>query len=202
MNPRRNHTTGGYTLIEVVLALGLSLFTLSLLYAIYVRETQAQQVRENMLDAQQRARVVVDVMSRELLGAGYDPAGLNHDANPANDFWGVSLGATGLQLLADFNGNGLLNDANESIAFSLDSSSHILRRNTGGGNQPFAEDIESFQVRLLDQGGSQTVVPTEVRAVELTVTARTAKPDPLYAHNGGFRTVTLQERVTPRNLIQ
>lgn len=195
-----NQRAGGYTLVEVILALGLSLFTLSLLFSIYVRELQSQQVREDILDAQQRARVVMDLISRELLMAGYDPAGLNQDTNPSNDFWGVSLVSNGLQIQSDINGNGLLNDSHETILFSHDSSTKTLRRNTGGGNQPFAEDIETFQVRLLDQGGTQTMLPVEVRAVELVVTARTNKPDLRYPQNSGFRTVTLQAQVAPRNL--
>ncbi|MGD9853214.1 MAG: PilW family protein [Nitrospirales bacterium] len=194
-------TSAGYTLVEVVVALGLSLFTLSLLYAIYVTELKAQQIREDVLDAQQRARVVVDLLSRELLMAGYDPAGLNHDADPTNDFPGVAVASTGLQIKADINGNGILSDPNETILFSHDPSTNTLRRNTGGGNQPFAEDIEVFQVSLLDREGNQTGVPTEVRAVQLIVTARTTKPDLKYAQNGGYRTVAFQERVVPRNLV-
>lgn len=201
MSTGTNQKESGFTLVEVVLALGLSLFTLSLLYSIYVRELQAQQVRENVLDAQQRARVVVDLLSRELLMAGYDPAGLNQDVDSANDFYGVSLGPNGLQIQADLDGNGLLNDSNETILFSHDPSTNTLRRNTGGGNQPFAEDIELFQVRLVDQRGNQTVVQPDVRAVELLVRARTTNPDPRYAENGGFRTVTLHERIVPRNLV-
>ena len=195
-----NRTSPGYTLLEVVVALGLSLFTLSLLYSIYVNELKAQQIREEVLDAQQRARVVMDLLSRELLMAGYDPAGLNQDADPSNDFPGVVLGPGGLQIKADINGNGSLSDPNETIVFFYDSPTRTLRRNTGGGNQPFAEDIELFQVGLLDGEGHQTLVPTEVRAVRLTITARTTRPDLAYTQNGGFRTVTFQERVVPRNL--
>ncbi|MGE0475002.1 MAG: PilW family protein, partial [Nitrospirales bacterium] len=120
MGQATNKALAGYTLVEVVVALGLSLFTLSLLYFIYVKELKAQQIREDVLDAQQRARVVMDLLSRELLMAGYDPAGLNQDADPTNDFPGVSLNSTGLQIKADLNGNGLLNDPNETILFSHD----------------------------------------------------------------------------------
>lgn len=200
MGQATNNTSAGYTLVEVVLALGLSLFTLSLLYTIYVTELKAQQIREDVLDAQQRARVVMDLLSRELLMAGYDPAGFNHDSDPTNDFPGVALGPTGLQIKADINGNGTLSDPNETIVYSHDPSTHTFRRNTGGGNQPFAEDIDLFQVTLLDREGNQTGVPTEVRAVQLLVTARTTKPDLKYPQNGGYRTVTFQERVIPRNL--
>lgn len=193
-------TSPGYTLVEVVVALGLSVFTLSLLYFIYVQELKAHQMREEVLDAQQRARIVMDLLSRELLMAGYDPAGLNQDSDPTNDFPGVNLASNGIQIKADLNGNGNLNDPNETIVFFYDSSTRTLRRNTGGGNQPFAEDIEFFEVDLLDREGRQTLTPREARAVRLTITARTTKPDLKYTKNGGFRSVTFQERVVPRNL--
>ena len=193
-------TSPGYTLVEVVVALGLSVFTLSLLHFIYVQELKAHQMREEVLDAQQRARVVMDLLSRELLMAGYDPAGLNQDADPTNDFPGVTLASNGIQIKADLNGNGNLNDPNETIVFFYDSSTRTLRRNTGGGNQPFAEDIEFFEVDLLDREGRQTLIPREARAVRLTITARTTKPDLKYTKNRGFRSVTFQERVVPRNL--
>ena len=44
-----------------------------------------------------------------------------------------------LIIKADLSGNGLIADANESIIFVYDSKTHTLRRNTGGGNQPFGE---------------------------------------------------------------
>lgn len=200
MSQPANRSSAGFTLVEVVLTMGLSLLTLSLLYSIYVRELHAQQIREEVLDAQQRARVVVDLISRELLMAGYDPAGVNDDTNPANDFSGVWVDTMGLQIKADLSGNGLLTDPNESTTFSYDPVARVLRRNTGGGNQPLVEDLESFQVRLLDKVGSQAVLPQDVRAVELSVAARTTRPDPRYLANGGFRVVVLQGRVSPRNL--
>ncbi|MDX1412511.1 MAG: hypothetical protein R3351_10165 [Nitrospirales bacterium] len=200
MNRLTKQAVSGFTLVEVVLALGLSLLTLSVLYSIYVAELKAQLVREEILDAQQRARVVVDLVSRELFMAGFDPAGVNRDANPTNDFQGVGIDSKGLWVRADLNGNGITNDPNESITFSHDVPSRTLRRNTGGGNQPFAEDIELFQATLLDQQGHPTGIPSEVREVELIVTARTAASDPKFFKNEGFRTVTLQSRVTPRNL--
>ena len=60
----------GFTLIEmVVVALGLSLVTVSAVYSLYISELRAQNVREDRLEMQQQARVVVDVVSRELLMA-------------------------------------------------------------------------------------------------------------------------------------
>ena len=190
----------GFTLIEMVVALGLSLVTVSAVYALYVSELKAQYVREDRLEMQQQARVVIDVMSRELLMAGYDPRGVNHDMDMSNDFLGITYDPDRLIIKADLNGNGLIADPNESITFVYDSKTHTLRRNTGGGNQPFGENVESFSVQYFDQEGNPTVDSTHIRQVKVTLTARTEDPDLKYAQNGGYRTVTLQSRLTPRNL--
>lgn len=190
----------GFTLIEMVVALGLSLVTVSAVYTLYVSELRAQLVREDMLEMQQQARVVMDVVSREILMAGYDPRGANNDVDLSNDFLGITFDPGRLLIKADLNGNGLLTDANESIIFVFDVGTHTLRRNTGGGNQPFGENIESFVVEYFDQGGNPAVDSTSIRQVKITVTARTEDPDLKYVPNGGYRTVTLQSRLTPRNL--
>jgi type IV pilus assembly protein PilW len=193
-------SANGFTLIEMVVALGLSLLTVSAVYSLYVSELRAQYVREDRLEMQQQVRVVMDVMSRELLMAGYDPRGVNHDLDLSNDFPGISYDPGQLVIKADLSGNGLIADPNESITFVYDSKTHTLRRNTGGGNQPFGENIESFLVEYFDQEGNPTVDSASIRQVKITVTARTEDPDPKYLLNGGYRTVTLQSRLTPRNL--
>jgi type IV pilus assembly protein PilW len=192
-------TSQGYTLIEVVVALGLSLLTVSVVYALYIQELKAQGVREHVLNMQQQARVVVDLVSREILMAGYDPRGVNRDADLTNDFYGITYDPGKLSIKADLNGNGLTSDTNESIVFFHDAAAHMLRRNTGGGNQPFGEDIEAFVVDYLDQAGNPTSDSKAIRQVGISVTARTAHADPRYAKNGGYRTVTLHSRITTRN---
>jgi type IV pilus assembly protein PilW len=189
----------GYTLIEVVVALGLSLLTMIAVYSLYVQELKSQGVRENVLDMHQQARVVVDLVSREILMAGYDPRGVNRDTDLTNDFNGITYDPGKLSIKADLNGNGSTSDANESIIFVYDATAHMLRRNTGGGNQPFGEDIESFDVDYLDQAGSPTTDSKAIRQVGISVTARTSHSDPQYAQNGGYRTVTLHSRITIRN---
>ncbi len=190
----------GFTLIEMVVALGLNLVTVSVVYTLYLTELKAQYVREDRLEMQQQARVVMDVMSRELLMAGYDPRRVNHDTDLSNDFLGITYDPDRLIIQADLNGNGLIADPNESIIFVYDAKTHTLRRNTGGGNQPFGENFESLFVEYFDKEGNPTVDSTNIRQVKIIVTARTEDPDPKYVPNGGYRTMTLQSRLTPRNL--
>jgi type IV pilus assembly protein PilW len=180
-------------------ALGLSLLTVSVVYALYIQELKAQNVREHVLDMQQQARVVVDLLTREILMAGYDPRGVNRDTDLTNDFEGITYDPEKLSIKADLNGNGLTSDANESIVFVYDAAAHMLRRNTGGGNQPFGEDIEAFAVEYLDRNGNPTTNSKAIRQVGILVTARTSQSDPQYVKNGGYRTVTFQSRITMRN---
>jgi type IV pilus assembly protein PilW len=202
MSKPSKQMAAGYTLVEVVLALGLSLVTMSVLYSLYVTELNAQIVREHRLDMQQTARIVMDLVTREIMMAGYDPAGRNRDADESNDFHGIMVDEKGLHIKADLNGNGSLGDSNESILYSHDPSTLMLRRNTGGGNQPFGEDIEAFHVNLIDRWGIPTTNASEVSQVELMITARSPISDPKFVKNGGYRTVTLQSRITPRSLLR
>ncbi len=200
MLPYCHKAPNGFSLVEMAIALGLSLVTVSAVYTLYVSELRAQLVREDKLDMQQQARVVMDVVSREILMAGYDPRGVNRDVDVINDFFGITYDPSRLVIKADLNGNGLIADANESIVFVFDASTHTLRRNTGGGNQPFGENIQSFFVEYFDQEGISTIDSTKIRQVKIIVTARTGGPDLKYVSNGGYRTVTLESRLTPRNL--
>ncbi len=200
MSHWRTQSRDGFTLIEMVVALGLSLVTVTAVYSLYVSELRAQNVREDMLEMQQQARVVIDVVGRELLMAGFDPRGVNNDVDVTNDFQGMTYHPDRLIIKADLSGNGLIADANEFIIFVYDAKTHTLRRNTGGGNQPFGENIESFLVEYFDQRGKPTADSLAIRQVGITVTARTEKADPKFSQNGGYRTVTLHSRLTPRNL--
>ncbi|MCY4438876.1 MAG: hypothetical protein OXE53_01500, partial [Deltaproteobacteria bacterium] len=76
----------------------------------------------------------------------------------------------------------------------------VLRRDTGGGGQPLAEDVQGFTVEFLDAAGNPTTVTAAIRQLRISVTARTSKPDPRYPRNGGYRTHMLRSVVTPANL--
>ncbi len=80
-----------------------------------------------------------------------------------------------------------------------------LVRTTAEGNQIIAEHIESlaFTYQLAD--GTVTTHPTggdldDIRLIEITLVAKTAKPDPAYPNNGGYRIYKLHQAVRIRNL--
>ena len=122
-------------------------------------------------------------------------------------FDGIPYDASQLQIRADLRGDSPsdppdadTDDANENIIYSYDSKNLQIDRNTGGGNQPFAENIEAFSFAYLDGDGCPTTMTDDIRQIRVTITARTARSDAEYSAHGGYRTFTLASLVTPANL--
>jgi type IV pilus assembly protein PilW len=191
----------GVTLIELMVALVMGLATIAAVYSIHLIQVKQRIVQEDVMAMQQNARAAMDLMTRELRMAGYDPLGVNRDDSGANDFPGVAHHPTELHIKSDLNGNGILTDSNESIVFLHDPSTLSLKRRVGiGGRQPVAEHIQSLGIQYFDAHGAFTTEATQVRMIELTLTAQTEHPDFSYSKNNGFRTLTIRSRIVPRNL--
>ena len=204
MNSKFLTNQRGVTLPELLIALALGLLTIGAVYGVYLNQVKRQIVQEDVLAMQQTARAALDMMAREIRMAGYDPMGVNRDADPSNDFHGLSYHPTELRVRADLNGNGVLTgpkDRNESIVYLYDDSTSTLRRKVGkGGRQPVAEHIQAFSFSYRDALGHPTTHAPSIRAVDVQVTARSAHADSRYPENEGYRTLTLRSRIVPRNL--
>ena len=191
----------GVTLTELMVALVMGLATVAAVYSVHLIQVKQRILQEDVMAMQQNARAAMDLMTREIRMAGYDPMGVNRDGSDSNDFSGVAYHPTELQIKSDLNGNGLLTDSNESIVFLYDASTLTLRRKVGrGGRQPLADHIQSLALQYFDQGGAPTTDSTNIRMIEVALTAQTEHTDPQYPKNEGHRTFTLRSRITPRNL--
>lgn len=191
----------GVTLTELMVALVMGLATVAAVYSIHLVQVKQRIVQEDVMAMQQNARAAMDLMTRELRMAGYDPMGVNRDGGNSNDFPGVAYHPAELHIASDLNGNGLLTDSNESIVFLHDAATKILKRKVGnGGRQPVADHIQSLAIKYFDDRAVLTTDSQHVRMIELTLTAQTEHPDPSYSTNDGYRTFILRSRVTPRNL--
>ncbi len=180
----------GFTLIELLIAMALALVIITALSSAFLSQRKTYSVQEQISEMTQNVRAAMDMMSREIKMAGFNPTGATFVAIPYN--------ASQLQIRADLNGDGDTSDANEDITYDI--ANNQIRRNTGGGPQPFAENIQSFTIQYLDVNGTATTTAADIRQVQITITARTAQPDPDYPTNSGYRTHTLTSYVTPPNL--
>jgi len=89
-----------------------------------------------------------------------------------------------------------------SYYLGLSGAKSVLRRNenTGGGGQPFAENIESLEFSYFDSNGGVASNPPEIRMVKVTITARTKLLDPRLKGGDGYRRRTLSSHIRVRNI--
>lgn len=195
----------------MLIAVTVGLVVLGAMYNVFTIQNKAFGNQEEIVVMQQGVRAAMDMLAREVGMAGYDPCSVNSDSDPSNNFSGVTVSSTQLQIKADL--NPLINNcqspspyiaidatSQENIVFAFNAANKRITRNIGAGAQPFAENIDAFTFEYLDGSGSVTAASAEVRRIRITITGRTARPDPSYPANGGYRTYTLISVVAPRNL--
>jgi type IV pilus assembly protein PilW len=134
--------------------------------------------------AQQNLRAAKYFLEKELRMAGCDPsetarAGIvTATANSINFTMDINNGNPGTGFP-----NGALGDANENVTYSLYDSGGDgdmdLGRNTGGGNQLVAENIDALDFVYLDINENPIPFPIAnlraIRSVEVTLLARTGR---------------------------
>ncbi|NQT10838.1 MAG: prepilin-type N-terminal cleavage/methylation domain-containing protein [Desulfobacteraceae bacterium] len=203
MNYLSKNKESGFTLVELLIAMTIGLIILAALSSTFLIQRKTYDVQEQIVEMVQTARAAMDMITREIRMAGYDPTGAGFD--------GIIYNADQLQIETDINGDGnILNDdgsydSNEHIVYKYYDKDSIYpyqtKRKTGNGNfQPFAENIQSFIFDYLDSSGSATTTTADIRQIRITITARTSKADADYSANNGYRTHTLTSFITPRNL--
>jgi type IV pilus assembly protein PilW len=199
----------GFTLTELMVSLVISGVLMTSVYAVFNSQQKSYAVQDQLAASHQNLRAAMNFMVKEIRMAGFDPlkdptAGINRaEANKIV-----------FTMRPDSNNDGKVdeNDTLKEITYSLydsgmdvDLTKDDLGRKIGAGsNQPVAQNIDTLDFVYLDDEGKPLEFPIanlrDIRAVQITLVAKTAKPDPNFKQNGGFRTKTLTERVVCRNL--
>lgn len=186
-------TQKGYTLIELLISMAIGLAIIGVLASTFVMQRDTFDMQEQIMEAVQTARATMDMMTREIRMAGYDPTGVG--------FNGITYDTSQLRILADLDGDGTTTGPNEDITYAYYDETDQLKRKTGNGYfQPFADNIQTFTFTYLNSALGSTSATTDIRAVRISITARTEKPDPDYPSNNGYRTMMLAGYITPPNL--
>ena len=135
-----------------------------------------------MAEMQQNLRAAMFFMAREIRMAGCNPTG---GANAGF----VTANVNTINFTMDLRGkdpddpaDGDTGDPNENVTYALgdsngDGSIEILR-DTGGGQQPVAENIDALDFVYLDENGNITASNMAIRSVQITIVARTGRGDP------------------------
>jgi|BarGraNGADG00212_2_1021979.scaffolds.fasta_scaffold10695_5 type IV pilus assembly protein PilW len=184
---------GGFSLIELLIAMAVGLIIIGATYSVFIIQNKQINNQDKIVEMQQNVRAAMDMMSREVRMAGYDPCGLNSDTDSSNNFDGVTWNSAQLQIKADLDGNnpasnncqspykGIDMTSQENIIYEFDGTNKQITRNIGAGDQPFAENIIQNDNGIplfsyLDKNGNATSTAKDIRKVRLTITGRTSSP--------------------------
>jgi type IV pilus assembly protein PilW len=194
-----------FTLIELLVALAISGVVMAGIYSAYYSQQKSYIAQEQVAAMQQNLRAAMYIMQREIRMAGCDPTGsagagiqtanTNSIAFTSDFTGGESDGKDN-----DNNGSvdeanekrfsdGFCDDTNENVTYSLYTTDGIqkLGRDTGGGNQPVAENIDALDFVYLDSNGAATATISDIRSVQITMVARTGRGDPGYTNNTSYQ---------------
>ena len=181
----------GFTLVEVMITIAISGIALAAIYGVFISSSQSYRTQEGVADAQQRARVGLDFMVRNIRMAGFDPldtsgAGIEV-ANPAS-----------IQFTADMNMSGGIDNTDEerlTYTFAGGTLSQIRYAGTpAASTQPLIDMVSAMAFTYLDANGVVTAVLADIRSVTISITCQGM------GNKGQLLTRTLNTRVSCRNL--
>jgi type IV pilus assembly protein PilW len=192
----------GFTLLELLVAMGLSLIVLGAGYSVFRVQTHTVKAQESKMEAQEYARASLDMMVREARNLGFFPSGTPCPA-PANTAGIVAATATTFQFVYDANNDGSCAGtmaggagADENVSYAYNGTD-ITRAVNGGAALPLtAGNVTAFAITYLDAAGAVTANLANIRSVSITITVQSRSTDVQF---GGLRNITMNSSVDLRN---
>jgi len=197
----------GFSLIELLVVLSIFTFIMGGIFTVYNKGQGRFVFEQDVAEAQQTARNVVDMMEREIRLAGfpkttyYDSAlGYNTNSNTIATGFTTSNG-TDMIFEGDINEDGIA----DVVEYNLNGTT--LQRSTvakpGGGVaatpsfKTLAENVRSLTFTYYNSSGVTTTVAANVRRVKVDLNLSTNRVDP---DSRRLRTVSVSTMAFARNL--
>lgn len=159
-----------FTLIELMVAFAAaSVFIIATLTIadICIRTYGAQ---ERVSDAQQSVRAALDLMTRDIRMAGYDPKAGSH--GPTDGIGILAATETMLQFSSDLNADRFDSGGMENLTYFYDAAKRRLRQKEGGKAYPqtFIENVSTLNFGYLDPDGNPADRRDQIAMVMITLT--------------------------------
>jgi type IV pilus assembly protein PilW len=162
----------------------VSLLALGAIYSTFLNQLKSYGVQEETAAMHQNIRAAMFYLQREIRMAGCDPIGTANASILTADATSINFTEDVRGDLVGSDSDGATDDPNENITYALNAND--LVRNTGGGNQMVAQNIDALDLVYLDGSSPPNVlnpgginVPpgslNQIRSVEVTIVARTGR---------------------------
>ena len=210
---RDRRRSRGVSTAEVLVGSALGLIALAGMYSFQLAQSRALAAQNVYTESQNVTRTVIDLLSRELRMAAFDPVGAALPTAPGPSCPGVKQGiieASGsrIRFQQDLDGNGAIAGSSEDVTYDLSGSN--LVRTDGGVPTTLVSGVTSggFALRYFDGSnppvelipvGVPDLTPGQrdcVAKVRVTVRAQLPNPDPA---NPAMITSEAQSEIAIRN---
>jgi type IV pilus assembly protein PilW len=183
----------GFTLVEVLIALLVGGMVMTAVLTSFRGQHATYLAQDQVVEMQQNLRVALDMLTREIRSAGYDPAGLgagfiSADADEllfsrARDDDSGELEFIRYRLYTAYSGTAR---ARSALGRTRVEAFEDFQDPSKGSNRSVAEYIEELEFYYLLADGSRTEEPAEpadIRGVQISLLARAANEDRSYTNN-------------------
>jgi type IV pilus assembly protein PilW len=196
----------GFTLVELLITMLVSGVIMAGIYTAYLSQQRMYTAQEQVVEMQQNIRAALDIITRGIRMAGYDPL-----RAAGSGFLTAQVGH--IRFTQDIEGNGAgdgdgaLDDAGEFVDYGFSVADDADRNGipdavtNGVPNaaslsvrmdsvfasvapyQAIADNIQAIEFLYRDSADNPTAVLADIRLVRISILARTAIPDPQYTNN-------------------
>jgi type IV pilus assembly protein PilW len=186
--------SAGFTLVEVLMCIAILSILFGTIYRTFDTFNRSYANENVKAGVQQKSRLGIDLMARDIRLAGLDPLGTSTAGfNPAN------TSTTSVQFTADLNYDGDLDDPFEDIIYALNGN--LLQQTSDLGSGPLTatllDNVTALSFIYMDQADNllpEPVAVDQIRTVLISLTLQ--RP----AGRSGTVSRTYTTRVRCRNL--
>lgn len=202
----------GFTLVELMVALLLSVFVVFSVYTVFRGQQKVQLAQTEVVETQQNLRAVMDLLARDIRMAGYNPTGdavagiseakkgrITITKDTSDDSTGCpnvpdgSISDTKCEETVTY-GFSDTDDANKDGIPDSGEPETFRRANTVSAGspvlQPIADLIQAVEFVYLDSEGEVTTTLSDIMSVQISILARSEKPDHTYTDSKDYKTAS------------
>jgi prepilin-type N-terminal cleavage/methylation domain-containing protein len=184
----------GFSLIELLVGMVILGIILTAAYQLFISANKSQIAQDLEVEMQQNARTAADFIVRELRNSG----AISSDPNFCMENTTSTCPSTGIPNLTDKIRFTSVTDSN-TRKFSWNSADNTLQffdPSISPDRQALSDNITTITFNPFDQNNNSTTVLSNVKRIDITITARTSRIDP---NTKGYRTYSTKTSVMKRN---